>query len=385
MSPEGPRVILNDRALHRAWTGVAQYVAQLSAAIRANHPDIHLMGFYQTCVAPLRGRLGKSRSAVAPGHAERRSSWMRRLAQESYNLALEMAGLIRGCRVYHEPNHIPAPWPGPVVTTIHDLSVLRHPEWHPADRVRWYEREFFASLDRSDHFITVSAFSRQEMIELAGIEPDRITVIPLAARSVFRPRPAHETQAWLAERGLPRDYLLYAGTLEPRKNVPGLVEAYGSLAANLRRRCPLLIAGAAGWGRESIEELIGRHGLDDDVRVLGYVDDETLAGLYGGARALVWPTYYEGFGLPPLECMASGTPVITSRVCSLPEVTGDAALLVDPRDVGALRAAMHQVVEDDSVCQDLRSRSIARSQAFSWAACASAHADIYRRLSKLSL
>jgi glycosyltransferase involved in cell wall biosynthesis len=373
-------VILNDRCLRNAQTGVGRYVTELLAALPKVDPGIDILAFYRTYLARGNSNDPKAPAGAPAGGSPRRSpDWLRRLLQGGYELAFEAAGTLRGYRLYHEPNHIPGPWNGPVVTTIHDLSVLRHPDWHPADRVRWYERELLASLPRSAHFITVSEFTRQEMIALLGISPERITAIPLGARAAFVPRPAAEVCAWLAEHGLPAEYLLFVGTMEPRKNVPGLLAAYAGLSDAQRARFPLLMAGAGGWGMQPLEDEIEATGLTGQVHMLGYVPDEDLCWLYAGARALVWPTFYEGFGLPPLECMATGTPVITSHVASLPEVVGDAGLLVEARDTDGFTEALRQVIEDDKLAADLAQRGLARSEAFSWERCAAEHADIYRR------
>jgi alpha-1,3-rhamnosyl/mannosyltransferase len=299
--------------------------------------------------------------------------------QDTYEAAFEAIGSLAGYRLYHEPNHIPCPWHGPVVTTIHDLSVLRHPEWHPADRVRWYERDFLAGLPRTEHFITVSEFTKREMIDLLGVEADRITPIPLGPRAACHPRPPDAVRNWLDAHSLPPNYLLFAGTLEPRKNLGGLLAAYARLPQTCRHRYPLLVAGAGGWGPDQLDELIAHHGLAGQVRPLGYVFDDDLVWLYAGACALVWPTFYEGFGLPPLECMATGTPVITSNAASLPEVVGDAGLLVDPHDEPGLAEAMRRVIEDSSLAATLSEKGLARSCGFSWRRCAVGHAAIYRR------
>lgn len=394
MASQTVRVILNDRCLRNARTGVGHYVCELLAALPGVDPGIDVFPFYRTYLREYNSdrsaggdqSTGNARSAGPDARPPARTpDWLRRLLQRGYETVFEAVGTWKRCHLYHEPNHIPGPWNGPVVTTIHDLSVLRYPQWHPPDRVRWYERDFPASLPRSAHFISVSEFTKREMIELLGLAEDRITVIPLAPRSGFHPRPADEVQAWLAARGLPPAYLLFVGTLEPRKNLAGLLSAYARLPAEHRRRFPLLIAGGGGWGDQRFEELVHKHGLAKDarpgarpVRLLGYVPDEDLGWLYAGARALVWPTFYEGFGLPPLECMATGTPVITSRAASLPEVVGKAGLLIDPNDPAEIAEAMRRVIEEDGLAGDLAERGLIRGREFSWARCAAAHAAIYR-------
>lgn len=380
MAGEPVRVMVNDRCLRNAQTGVGRYVSELLAALPRVDPGIEVLAFYRKYLAPGNSRRLKSTGVAPGGKSPRRApDWLRRVLQSAYELAFEAHGAFHGYRLYHEPNHIPGPWNGPVVTTIHDLSVLRHPEWHPADRVRWYERELTASLPRSAHFISVSEFTRREMVEILGLEPERITAIPLGARAAFVPRPAERVRAWLAERGWPATYLLFVGTMEPRKNVAGLLAAYARLPSEHRRRFPLLIAGASGWGTRPLEAEIEAAGLADQVRTLGYVADEDLCWLYAGARALVWPTFYEGFGLPPLECMATGTPVITSNVASLPEVVGDAGLLVNAHDLEGFTEAMRRVLEDVDLAAELSRRGLARSEVFTWEQCAAEHAAIYRR------
>jgi len=419
MAADRLKVIVNDRCLRNVRTGVGHYVAELLAALPAVDPALDVKPFYQRLrrgrfvrraieshargPAPSgpyepppdgrgsdvgRGPAIRRGSDVGGAHVDQGGSGgrlrrppaaLRRWMQAVYELAFEAFGPFGGCRLYHEPNHIPGPWQGPIVTTVHDLSVLRHPEWHPADRVAWYERDFLAALPRSEHFIAVSAFTRQEMIDLLDLAPERISVIHLGVRGVFQPRPREQTAGWLARRGLPARYLLFAGTLEPRKNVEGLLSAYARLPGRLRERFPLLLAGAGGWGDDRLDGLTARMGLSGQVRRLGYVTDEELAWLYAGAAALVWPTLYEGFGLPPLECLASGTPVITSRRASLPEVVGEAGLLVDPRDPAEIASAIERVIEDVDFAQALTRRGLMRAKEFSWLRCAEHHAAIYRR------
>ncbi|GMU22546.1 MAG: glycosyl transferase [Phycisphaerae bacterium] len=386
MGSDRLRVILDDRCLRNVRTGVGHYVAELIATLPQVAPDLDVLAFCRRFVT--RGESpqapqGGAEMMKAPRPARGRwPYWARRLVQETYGTAFEALGTLLGYRIYHEPNHIPSPWPGPVVTTIHDLSALRFPAWHPPDRVAWYERSFVAALPRSSHFITVSEFTRREMVDLLGINPERITAIPLGVRAVFHPRPAEAVEAWRKSRGLSGGYVLFVGTHEPRKNLPGLLVAYGRLPESLRRRFPLVIAGAGGWAHERLVDLVVQENLSPDVRMLGYVSDEELAWLYAGARVLVWPTFYEGFGLPPLECMASGTPVVTSQVASLPEVVGDAGVLVDPHDVEGFTRAVARILVDEGWAGELAQAGLARSKAFSWLTCGARHAEIYRQFAE---
>lgn len=377
---EPRRIIVNDRCLRGPLTGVGHYVTELLARVPQEAPDLDLLAFYSSLARRGSYSFASDTGSRRPSSLGRRPPWwIRRTALKLYNSAFTLAGRIKGCSLYHEPNHIPSPWSGPIITTIHDLSVLRHAEWHPADRVRWYECDLQAGLARTSRFIAVSEFTRQEMIDLLGLPAERITVIPLGVREVFHPRPADAVRVWLSSQNLPADYLLYAGTIEPRKNVAGLLAAYAALPAKTRERVALVLAGVTGWGRQAVDEWITRHGLAGQVHIAGYVDDESLACLYAGARALVWPTLYEGFGLPPLECMACGTPVIASNLASIPEVTGGAALLVDPLNTDELAAAISRILEDDLLTKRLRHDGPNRASRFSWQRCAQQHAEEYRR------
>lgn len=364
------RVLLNDQCAGPQPSGIGHYIAELTRAMPAAAPDVAIWRPRATLRSP--------GSAVAGRGRGKRPAWWRRAAAETlYAAALEVAGRIGHFDLYHEPNHIPGPWSGPIVTTVHDLSALRHPEWHPADRVRWYEEGFAAGLERTSHFVAISAFTRDEMVDLLGIDRARISVVRLGVRDVFRPWPPAQLARLRAEQDLPTHYLLFVGTLEPRKNLPLVIEAYSRLSPARRAALPLLIAGGAGWG-EDLAALAGAHGVADGVRHLGYVDDARLAGLYGGATALVWPSLYEGFGLPPLECAACGTPAIISTAGALIETMGPAAVAVGPYDAAGLAETIERLCEDEPWRESIRRAGLARAAEFTWTASAAAHAEVYR-------
>ncbi len=340
------RVILNDRCLFRPLTGVGHYVRLLIDALETSPREVELRPL-------LSGLLRRSPPRPAEGPSPRRTrlasaTRLRLLARPvlSSGYGLVLRTLARRFDLYHEPNHIPLPCRTTTVTTIHDLSGLLFPQWHPPDRVRWYERHFGRTLSQSRCFLTVSQFTADEMVRHLGLARERIFVSPLPAR-LARPE-ASAVAAVRARLRVPERFFLFVGTLEPRKNVATLLEAYAALPAALRRRHPLLLAGARGWQSRPIEDELRRRGLCDDVRVLEYLGDAALAALYSTATALVWPTLYEGFGLPPLEAMACGCPVITSDVASLPEVVGDAGVRLDPREPRAWSEAMRRMAEDEA-------------------------------------
>jgi alpha-1,3-rhamnosyl/mannosyltransferase len=352
-------VILNDRVLFRPLTGVGNYVRQLLQALKQESAAVTVQPFLSSFLPiwrfPLSTRAG-------------RSWWFRRLLQRSYATLFRYRA--RRHQVYHEPNHIPIACDIATVTTVHDLSVLVHPEWHPDDRVRWYEREFEAGRRRTTRFIVASEFTRREMTSYLGIPPERMDVTYQAPRAELQPQDAAEMRRVRGLFQLPEQFFLYVGTLEPRKNVPGLLEAFANLPPAVRTRHPLVLTGARGWKIESISQQLAAHGLEHDIRLLGYVPDDALPGLYTAATALVWPSFYEGFGLPPLEAMACGCPVIVSNAASLPEVVGDAGVLLDPRDTGGWTEAMRRMAEDTAWRDEWRRRGTIQRQRFSWQRCA---------------
>jgi glycosyltransferase involved in cell wall biosynthesis len=282
--------------------------------------------------------------------------------------------------LYHEPNFIPLPSSLPTVTTIHDLSVLLHPEWHPSARVQWYEDRFPQALKQSAHCITVSEFTRRQTLKHLGLSPDRVTCVPNGFRPEFRPLPADQVAHILRRRNLPPQYLLYVGTIEPRKNLLRLMKAYVSLPDELRRSWPLLLVGNWGWKVENERRYYHDVALRHGVRHVGYVPDADLPALYGGARALLYPSLYEGFGLPPLEMLACGGAVLASRIPPIVEVTAGAAQLIAPEDTEGWRQAMHKVLVDAEWWQELRQDAVATAQPFSWTKCAQRTSAVYRRV-----
>jgi glycosyltransferase involved in cell wall biosynthesis len=265
--------------------------------------------------------------------------------------------------LYHETTSFPAAVKGvPVVHTVYDLSLLKHREKHPRERVMLFDFFFKRRLPYATHVLTISEFMRQELLEELKLPEDRVTAAPLAPEAVFHPRTPEQVEQVLSQAGWPSEYLLFVGTLEPRKNLPLLIQAL----AQAKTQIPLILAGWQGWGEADWERELERLNLRNRVVCTGYVDEETLACLYSGAAAFIYPSWYEGFGLPVLEAMACGCPVICSNTSSLPEVAGNAALLIDPRDAEGLAHALDELLGDSALRQSLSERGRMRAMEYSW-------------------
>jgi alpha-1,3-rhamnosyl/mannosyltransferase len=289
----------------------------------------------------------------------------------------------RSCRrgqfdVYHEPNFIPFACDLPTVVTIHDLSVLLHPEWHPAERVRHYEQRFARGLSSCAHVLTVSEFTRREVIAALGWPPERVTRAYNGVRPAMMPLASDAVRRTLRRLRLPQHYLLHVGTIEPRKNLVTLIRAYGGLPAAVRESCPLVLVGGWGWNHDEIARILQTDARRLGVRHVGYVAERDLPVVYNGATALVFPSFYEGFGLPVVEMMACGGAVLASTAEALVELVTDEAHLIDPHDVDGWQRAMKRVIEDEEWRATLRAGAVRRATRFTWEACAAQTVKVYR-------
>ena len=390
------RVVVNQLAALGLKTGIGHYTVQLLRCLREQAGQDRVDGFPEGWLRHVRDFCGRARPYLEgattdpslPGPSPSRSRTLRSkalgsLRQFGRNLMAQHFRLVcavRGYDLYHEPNFIPLPCEQPTLATLHDLSVLLHPEWHPADRAAYFETHFHRGLARCVHFLAISEFGRQEMIRNLGIAPERITRTYMGIRPGLGPLPAAQTAQVLRELGLPPRYLLYLGTIEPRKNILLLLRAYCALPEHLRSRWPLLLVGNWGWNTLAVAEYLHREARDRGVIHRGYVAEKHLAAIYNGARALVYPSLYEGFGLPPLEMMACGGAVLASTAGALVETVGSKAHLIDPQNPDGWRGAMVRVVEDNDWWQSLRTGAMAVARPYTWDRCAADTLRVYRSL-----
>ncbi len=270
--------------------------------------------------------------------------------------------------LFHAPHYVLPPLSrGRAIVTIHDCIHLMFPQYLPSRAAYLYARTFLWSACRqADRILTVSEASKRDIVHLLGVSEAKITVIPNAIDEGFWvPPPEEEVQRIRARFQLDRPFLLYVGNVKPHKNLERLIEAF-HLVRQRKIDLTLLIIGDEITRYTALRQAVHRYQLHKYVRFLGYVPDQTLAILYRLATAFVFPSLYEGFGLPPLEAMASGTPVVTSNVSSLPEVVGDAAQLVDPYDPASIAEAIERVVCDPTLRAQMVERGHLRAREFSW-------------------
>lgn len=268
----------------------------------------------------------------------------------------------------------------PLVLTVYDLSFMRYPEaFRPMQR--WYLQNFTRwSVRRAQAISCISESTRQDVLRFFNVPPERVQTIYCGVEPAFRPLPAAEVAAFRAAQQLPDEFILRLGTIEPRKNVLGVLRAYAAWVNREANVPPLVVAGGKGWYYESVFDEVTRLGLAERVYFPGYVPQEELALWYNAAAMLVYPSFFEGFGLPVLEAMACGTPVITSNVSSLPEVAGNAALQIDPNDEPALSRAMASLWADHDLRRQLREQGLARARTFSWQKTAQETQALYARV-----
>jgi alpha-1,3-rhamnosyl/mannosyltransferase len=389
------RLLINGLSMAGAKTGIGHYTAELYRSLLRQAGADEIGCFPAPWVCGVRRVWAKARSWIerttpspAPGGAAEvspRQSWRRRTfaglrAVGQTVLTRHFRSVCRKGRydLYHEPNFIPLESDLPTVTTICDLSVLLHPEWHPADRVAHFERGFRAGLSRGTHFIAISDVGRREIVGTLGIRPDRVTRTYLGIRPNLRPLPAAQVALTLHQLNLPPRYLLFVGTIEPRKNVLTLLRAYCALPGEVRDAYPLLLVGGWGWNSADVAAFLDDEARYKNVRHVGYLPEEHLGALYNGARALVFPSLYEGFGLPPLEMMACGGAVLASTADALEETVGGQAHLVAPHDLDGWREALLRVTCDDDWWQQLRFGAEDVARPFTWERCASETFAVYR-------
>jgi glycosyltransferase involved in cell wall biosynthesis len=381
------RVLFNGTSTIRAKSGVGHTTINLHRALSIISPSdefwlypgdaIRRLASYSLRPSP------HQTGSIAPPKTSSKGffkSLVLQTAQLGYSIHFHTLARLGRFELYHEPNLVPFDVRLPTVVTVHDLSVVLFPEWHPTERVKRYEKAFARGVEKAAHILVDSDSVRDEAIKHLGLDPDCVTTVHMGVGSNFRIQAESDLVEMRTRLGLPERYLLYVGTVEPRKNLATLLRAYCDLPAELRNACPLVLGGKWGWKSEDVRELFESKGRHSGVRYLGYVADEDLPALYGGAVALLYPSFYEGFGLPPLEAMACGTAAIVSTASAVKEVVGSNAIQLDPNDLTGWREAMRRAIAENEYLESYRREGISHAAKFGWEQSARKTLGVYRRV-----
>jgi glycosyltransferase involved in cell wall biosynthesis len=368
------RIGIDARLVFYNRAGIGQYIIQLTEAMARLKPE-------DDTFVLLQSRKDQSNLINSNGF-ERKSLWTpshNRFEQPA--LSFEISGL--GLDLLHSPDFIP-PFRRKCksVITVHDLAFLLYPHFLTKESARYYG-QIDNAWRNTDHIIAVSETTKQDSIKMLGVPEKKISVIHEAANPIYRPVPKDEARQIAQKKyKLDKDFILFVSTIEPRKNLPGLLQAYRRLLDEYKRDELLVLAGSKGWLWEEVYETVDRLNLEKHVAFLGRVPSHDLVYLYNAAELLVHPSFYEGFGLTPLEAMNCGTPVIVSNTSALPEVVGDAAMMIDPHDIDGLTVALWRLLTEEELRQDFIEKGVKRAKNFSWLEAAKKTMEVYHKIGR---
>jgi glycosyltransferase involved in cell wall biosynthesis len=367
------RIAINTLAMRRELYGVGNYVKNLIASLsRLDQKNEYLLFASQENVCHLTDLGSNFRLEYAPGSRALRLPWeqavlplrLKRERIDAYHGPTFVAPLIKTCMQ---------------VVSILDMTFHRTPERHSFHKRIYFRTMIPRMVQRSDAVIAISESTKRDLVNLLAAKEEKIFVTPLGVDRRFQPITDEEEIGKVRQKyNLPSKFILFVGLMEPRKNLEVLVDAYHM--DSLPREFHLVLAGNIGWGCSLLLKKIANSFVRNRIQMPGYIADADLPALYSMAAAFVYPSLYEGFGLPVLEAMACGTPVITSNISSLPEVAGDAAVLVDPSSPEALASALRNVLGDSQLRESLSQRGRQRAQLFTWERTAQKTLEVYRRV-----
>jgi glycosyltransferase involved in cell wall biosynthesis len=370
----GNRIVINTIPLQGSLTGVGHYTDQLVryfSLLDSRHEYTYYYGFF-------------SKTLVGSGHPVQRlrrqlpkTPWFRTTLREAVFFFSRL--FHSEFDLYFEPNFIPTRIKArKIVTTVHDFSFRLFPEAHPKDRIQYFEKNFANNILRSDRIITDSVYIKDEALQFLSLPPERITSVHLGIdHDLFKIYDRETLKSCKEDLALPEKFILFVGTREPRKNLDRLIQACAELPEEVQKEFSLVLIGPRGWGES---DPVARLKLANRVLVLDYLDTWKLALAYNLASVLVYPSLYEGFGLPPLEAMACGCPVVVSRAACLPEVCGEAAYYVDPEDVSSITEGINRVLSEEALKKSLISSGLERAKLFSWEKTARKTLDVFEEV-----
>ena len=363
-------IVLDARTAHDHFPGIGRYVVNLAHALKRIAPDFDLI--------VLRDPTAKSRLAL-PNLPTTDCPISPFSIRQQWIVPRQLRGL--RATLYHSSYYLMPYRPGaPTVLTCYDLIPIVYPQYFSAAQRLIYRITHILALNTARTTLAISELTRSDLARHFRASAQRIVVTPLAADAHFTPQPPERIAAVRRTYKLPERYVLYFGSNKPHKNLIRLIQAWQRSAVS-RQRSALVVAGHWDTRYNETRQLVEALNLNDRVVFAGPIDDADLPALYSGAQLFAFPSLYEGFGLPALEAMTCGTPVACSNTSSLPEVVGDAGLLFDPLDVGAMADTLRRALNDDELCADLRQRGLQRAAQFTWERTAERTLGVYRDLS----
>jgi len=363
------RLLIDSIALLSPHTGIGRYTYEIAKKIQSKDVTF-FYGYYSQELL---------KSSTKKSNINRLHSFIvkyplfKRVARKIINIGSQL--FKPSFDIYWQPNFIPNSGikAKKIITTVHDFSFILHRDFHPKERIEYFENNFFQNIYRSDFIITGSEFSKREILERLDFDKSKIKVIYHGINhNIFKVKNSN------IDIKLPSKFIFSVGSIEPRKNLLGLLKAYNSLDSSIKNEYKLLLAGFKGWENNEIIELINQN--RDNIEYLGFISDDELATVYNRASLFIFPSFYEGFGLPILEAMACGTPVISSNSSSMPEVGGDAIIYCNPHSVDDIRDKIKMVLGDKALQEKLISKGLERAKEFSWEKSANEHIRVFESL-----
>jgi glycosyltransferase involved in cell wall biosynthesis len=365
------RIGIDVRITHYTQGGISNYALRLIRALAAFDADTDycILHSRKDHHPPLPAANFRPISCWTPSH-HRLERWT--LGIDATRLDLDLL---------HSPDFIPPAFGyRRSVITVHDLNFLYYPQFLTAESRRYYNGQIAWAVRRADHILADSHATKTDLVAMLSVEPEKVTVVYLAADPTYHPLAEEEARKVVAKYGLEPGYLLFVGTLEPRKNLLGLLQAYRLLRDARTADEPLVLVGGKGWLYDEIFECVEMLHLTQHVRFLHDVPNTDLPGLYSAAGLLTMPSFYEGFGLPALEAMSFGTPVVVSDRASLPEVVGEAGLLVNPDDPEDIARSLGRVLTEEALRAWMRERGLAQAARFTWDKAARETVAVYHKV-----
>jgi len=367
-----PKIVIDTVSLLSPLTGIGKYTYEVSSILKEiNYFNIeYFYGYYSKELIELTTHQGvKNLKSIIS-----KFPFIKKIAREI--LFISSRAFATDYDVYWQPNFIPnrGVKAKKIVTTIHDFSFFLHRDFHPQETLEYFDNSFYKNIYRSDMIITGSSYTKQEILDRLDFQEDKIRVIYHGVNHhLFKIYKDIEL-----DFKLPPKFILSVGSIEPRKNLLGLLKAYNLLDKNIKNEYKLILVGFKGWENQEIMEIINQN--RDSIRYLGFISNSDLAKVYNLATCFVYPSFYEGFGLPIVEAMACGTAVVSSNSSSLPEVGGDAVLYCNPHNINEIKQMIEKLLSDKSLREKMIKKGLKQAQLFSWDKSAKEHLEVFKEI-----